>query len=504
VSHFNPELLASLGVKITHLVADSRRVKSGDTFVAYPGEQTDGRQFIDQAISNGANAVIWDSKKFSWNDSWKTPNLAIDELRNHAGEIADYVYGAPSKKLWMVGITGTNGKTTCSHWIARSLNELGRKSAMLGTLGNGLPGALQPTVNTTPEAINVHGLLSEYVEQGVKAVAMEVSSHALSQGRVNAVHYDVAMLTNLSRDHLDYHGDMQSYAAAKRRLFDWENLKHAVLNLDDAFGAELAETLRDGEVEVVGYGLSEDALRLAERLGIRMVFGEELHMDAQGMTLNIHSSWGRAELHSRLIGRFNASNLLGVLAVLLVSGIELADGVSELEKQKAVAGRMQTLGGKDKPTVVVDYAHTPDALEKVLQTLNEVTKPLGGKVICVFGCGGDRDRGKRPMMGAVASRLADESIITSDNPRTESPKAIIDAILFGMQGKYEVMEDRAHAITRAVSMARAVDTVLIAGKGHEDYQEINGVKLPFSDSEVVRRALSVWVQAGSHPEWVTA
>jgi UDP-N-acetylmuramoyl-L-alanyl-D-glutamate--2,6-diaminopimelate ligase len=235
-----------------------------------------------------------------------------------------------------------------------------------------------------------------------------------------------------------------------------------------------------------------------------MVFGEELHMDAQGMTLNIHSSWGRAELHSRLIGRFNASNLLGVLAVLLVSGIELADGVSELEKQKAVAGRMQTLGGKDKPTVVVDYAHTPDALEKVLQTLNEVTKPLGGKVICVFGCGGDRDRGKRPMMGAVASRLADESIITSDNPRTESPKAIIDAILFGMQGKYEVMEDRAHAITRAVSMARAVDTVLIAGKGHEDYQEINGVKLPFSDSEVVRRALSVWVQAGSHPEWVTA
>lgn len=503
MSHFSPELLASLGVKIAHLVADSRCVKPGDTFVAYPGGQADGRQFIEQAIANGANAVIWESKRFAWNEAWQIPNLAIDDLRNNAGELADLVYEAPSKKLWMVGVTGTNGKTTCSHWIARTLNELGRKSAVLGTLGNGLPGALMPTMNTTPEATNVHGLLAEYVQQEVKAVAMEVSSHALSQGRVNAVHYDVAMLTNLSRDHLDYHGDMQSYASAKRRLFDWENLKYAVLNLDDAFGAELAESLRDSNVEVLGYGLNEDALRLAERLGIRMVFGDKLKMDAQGMTLSIHSSWGRAELHSRLIGRFNASNLLGVLAVLLVSGIELNDAVRELEQQKAVAGRMQTLGGKDKPTVVVDYAHTPDALEKVLQTLKEVTNPLGGKVICVFGCGGDRDRGKRPMMGTVASKLADESIITSDNPRTESPKAIIDAILFGVQGKYEVIEERAHAITRAVSMARAIDTVLIAGKGHEDYQEINGVKLPFSDSEVVRRALSVWVPARSHPEWVT-
>lgn len=503
MSHFRPELLASLGVKISHLVADSRSVKSGDTFVAYPGGQTDGRQFIEKAIANGANAVIWEAKKFTWNESWEIPNLAIDDLRNHAGEIADYVYEAPSKKLWMVGVTGTNGKTTCSHWIARALNELGRKSALLGTLGNGLPGALQPTVNTTPEAINVHGLLAEYVQQDVKAVAMEVSSHALSQGRVNAVHFDVAMLTNLSRDHLDYHGDMQSYASAKRRLFDWENLKYAVLNLDDAFGAELAETLRDGEVEVLGYGLSQDALHLAERLGVRMVFGNKLNMNALGMSLSIHSSWGGAELHSRLIGRFNASNLLGVLAVLMVSGIELTDAIRVLEQQKAVAGRMQTLGGKDKPTVVVDYAHTPDALEKVLQTLNEVTKPVGGKVICVFGCGGDRDRGKRPMMGTVASKLADESIITSDNPRSESPKAIIDAILFGVQGKHEIIEDRAHAITRAVSMARAIDTVLIAGKGHEDYQEINGVKLPFSDSEVARRALSVWAPTSNHPEWVT-
>jgi UDP-N-acetylmuramoyl-L-alanyl-D-glutamate--2,6-diaminopimelate ligase len=332
---------------------------------------------------------------------------------------------------------------------------------------------------------------------------MEVSSHALDQGRVNAVHFDVALLTNLSRDHLDYHGDMQTYASAKRKLFNWTHLRHAALNLDDAFGAEIAESLRDKSVEVTGYGFNEESLQLAERLGIRMVFGGRLNMDAQGMNLHVNSSWGSAELHSRLIGRFNASNLLGVLAVLLASGIELSDAVKEIEQQKAVAGRMQTLGGKDKPTVVVDYAHTPDALEKVLQALIEVTKPLGGNVICVFGCGGDRDRGKRPMMGSIATKLADECIITSDNPRTESPKAIIDAILFGVEGKYQVIEDRAHAITRAISMARVVDTVLIAGKGHEDYQEINGVKQPFSDSEVVRRALSVWIPVSNHPEWVT-
>lgn len=503
MSQFRSELLTTLGVNITHLVSDSRCVKPGDTFVAYPGGQTDGRQFIAQAIEKGANAVIWEAKKFVWDESWQVPHLPIDDLRLKAGEIADYVYGTPSEKLWMVGVTGTNGKTTCSHWIARIMNELGRKSALLGTLGNGLPGALLPTVNTTPEAINVHGLLAEYVELGVKAVAMEVSSHALTQGRVNAVHYDVALLTNLSRDHLDYHGDMHSYALAKRRLFDWENLKYAVLNLDDVFGAELAESLRDSTVEVIGYGLSDEALHVAERLGIRMVLGDNLNMDAQGMSLNIHSSWGGVSLQSRLIGRFNAANILGVLAVLLVSGIELSDAVRELEQQRAVAGRMQTLGGKDKPTVVVDYAHTPDALDKVLQTLKEVTKPVGGKLICVFGCGGDRDRGKRPMMGSVATKLADECIITSDNPRSESPKAIIDAILFGVEGQYQVIEDRALAITRAVKMARAVDTVLIAGKGHEDYQEINGVKQPFSDSEVVRRALSVWAPATSHPEWIT-
>jgi UDP-N-acetylmuramoyl-L-alanyl-D-glutamate--2,6-diaminopimelate ligase len=332
---------------------------------------------------------------------------------------------------------------------------------------------------------------------------MEVSSHALQQGRVNGVNFDVALLTNLSRDHLDYHGDMQSYAAAKRRLFDWAHLKHAVLNLDDDFGARLAEELLGAEAEVVGYGLNESSMKIAERLGIRMVFGSDLRLNAQGLILQIRSSWGKAVLESRLIGRFNAANLLGALAVTLVSGFDLVEATRELGQQKAVAGRMQTMGGKEQPTVVVDYAHTPDALENVLQTLREVTAENGGNLICVFGCGGDRDRGKRPMMGTVASKFADMCIVTSDNPRSEKPMAIIDAIVMGMSGEYQVIEDRAQAIARSIAHARSQDTVLLAGKGHEEYQEIDTIKYPFSDSELAHRALSVWAPEPNHREWLT-
>lgn len=489
---FRFEELGELGVKLTRLVSDSRAVQPGDTFVAYPGTQADGRQYIAQAIERGANAVIWELHDFKWNNSWVVPNLAVHDLRHKAGMIADHVYGQPSQKLWMVGVTGTNGKTSISHWLAKTFSALGRKSALLGTLGNGFPSALQATLNTTPDALLVHGLLAEYAQQGAQAAVMEVSSHALTQGRVNAVHYDVALLTNLTRDHLDYHGDMQSYAAAKRSLFDWANLKHAVLNLDDAFGAELAEQLQDSAVEVIGYGMEDDSLKLAERLGIRMVYGTLTQMDAQGLALQLHTSWGAAALQSKLIGRFNASNLLGALAVLLVSEMDIDDAVRELGLQKAVAGRMQTLGGKDTPSVVVDYAHTPDALEKVLMTLREVTAPSDGRVICVFGCGGDRDRGKRPMMGTVAARFADVRIVTSDNPRNEEPRAIIDAIITGMQGEYQIIEDRAKAIAHAIAKAQANDTILLAGKGHEDYQEIAGVRHPFSDAEIAHRALSMW------------
>lgn len=489
--------LESLKVPVTRLATDSRAVQRGDTFVAYPGERLDGRQFIAQAIAQGANAVIWETRNFVWEAAWQVPNLGVADLRHQAGWLADAVYGAPSGKLWMVGVTGTNGKTSTSHWIAHALNDAGRKCALIGTLGNGFARTLQASANTTPDAIRVHGLLAGYLRDGARAVAMEVSSHALAQGRVNGVRFDVAMLTNLSRDHLDYHGDMQSYAAAKRKLFDWQALKHAVLNLDDAFGAELAVQLQDAEVEVIGYGLSDAALQLAERLGIRMVYGSLVEMNGQGLRLAIHSSWGAAELRSELVGRFNAANLLGALAVLLVSGIGLSDALKSLSKVQPVAGRMQRLGGAQQPTVIVDYAHTPDALEKVLLALREVGISTGGKLICVFGCGGDRDRGKRAMMGRVAEKFSDHCIVTSDNPRSEDPHDIIAQVVGGMSGKdHEIIADRALAIRRAVGGSRQCDTILVAGKGHEDYQEIGGVKHPFSDAVIALQALEEWrVQA---------
>jgi UDP-N-acetylmuramoyl-L-alanyl-D-glutamate--2,6-diaminopimelate ligase len=484
--------LGMLGIEVKRLVSDSRAVRAGDTFVAYPGEGNDGRRYIAQAIANGANAVIWEAQDFVWRPEWTVPNLPVHGLRQQAGFIADSIYGQPSAKLWTVGVTGTNGKTSISQWLARCFSAVGSKSLVIGTLGNGFPDALQASVNTTPDVLHLHALLAEGIRQGAQAAVMEVSSHALSQGRVNGMQFDVALLTNLTRDHLDYHGDMQHYAAAKRKLFDWDSLKFAVVNLDDAFGDELATSLRDGAAEVIGYGLSDEALQRAGRLGIRMVHGKLVRADMQGMSLTLHTSWGAADMSSRLVGVFNASNLLGALAVLLASGVAMEDAVRELGLQKAVAGRMQTLGGKEVPMVVVDYAHTPDALENVLKTLREATEPAGGRVICVFGCGGDRDRGKRPMMGKVAERFADVRIVTSDNPRSEDAHSIIEEIRAGMQGECQVIEDRARAIAQAIDHARINDTVLIAGKGHEEYQEIAGVRHPFSDSELAQRALSMW------------
>lgn len=507
---FPLERLSELNVNITRLVTDSRAVRPGDTFVACPGETLDGRQFVAQAIAQGANAVIWDTHNFTWNPDWQVANLGVADLRHKTGDLADAVYGKPSERLHVVGVTGTNGKTSTSHWIAQALSDAGNKCALIGTLGNGFAGALQPSANTTPDAIRVHGLFAEYLTQGASAVAMEVSSHALAQGRVNGVRFDIALLTNLSRDHLDYHGDMDSYAASKRKLFDWETLQHIVLNMDDAFGVQLAEELSGGKAEVIGYGITDAALQRAEKLGIRMVYGRVSEMSARGLSLGIHSSWGGAQLKSGLIGRFNAENLLGVLAVLMAGGMQLDAAVQSLSGVSAVAGRMQRLGGADRPTVVVDYAHTPDALEKVLLTLREVSADgdtregcAGGcpeaspppfrRLICVFGCGGDRDRGKREMMGRVAERFADLSIVTSDNPRSEKPEYIIADIAVGMtENKHQIVIERGEAIALAIAQARAQDTVLIAGKGHEEYQEIDGVKHPFSDIAAAERALQTW------------
>jgi UDP-N-acetylmuramoyl-L-alanyl-D-glutamate--2,6-diaminopimelate ligase len=480
--------VADLGVKITQLVTDSRMIQPGDTFVAYLGERLDGRKFIAQAIAQGANAVIWESHGFRWHSDWQIPNVGIEGLRDQAGYLADVVYGQPSEKLWMVGVTGTNGKTSTSHWIGEVLTQYQQKCALIGTLGNGFKGDLQSSVNTTPDAIHVHKLLADYVQQDAKAVAMEVSSHALTQGRVNGVRFDVALLTNLSRDHLDYHGTMAHYAASKRQLFESSQLKFIVLNLDDLFGRELAEQLRDASVETVGYGLSEDARHFAQQSGIRMVYGHSLKMNGAGLELDVHSSWGSGRLHSGLIGRFNAENLLGVLAVLLVSGISLPFALNGLSAVQSVSGRMQRLGGQGTPAVIVDYAHTPDALEKVLVTLREICPT--GKLYCVFGCGGDRDRGKRPVMGRIAERNADVVVVTSDNPRTENPNEIIAEVVQEMHSdKFLIIEDRAKAIRYAVQLATEHDVVLVAGKGHENYQEIQGVRYDFSDIDIAFNSL---------------
>lgn len=463
------------GVKPLGITADSRKVQTGSLFLAYLGEHADGRNFISQAISRGATAVLWERDSFQWNPQWQVTNQAIDDLRAATGFIADSFYGQPSKQLWMIGVTGTNGKTSCSHWLAQALNHLGRKTAVIGTLGNGFPNGLSAAINTTPDPILLHGMLAEYLKQGASAVVMEVSSHGLDQGRVNGVHFDIALFTNLSRDHLDYHGEMAAYGAAKKKLFDWDGLGCAVLNSDDVFGKEVAENLVKQGKRVFTYGLNSGEVR-----------GSELRFSEQGLSMLVSTPYGQASLQAALLGRFNAYNLLAVLATLLASEVSLELAIEAISQIKPVAGRMQQLGGGKQPLVVIDYAHTPDALEKVLLALREQTK---GKLHCVFGCGGNRDQGKRPLMGGVASRLADTVIVTSDNPRHENPAEIISAVVAGMSGDYQIEPDRATAIAHAINAAQPGDVVLIAGKGHEEYQEIAGVKYSFSDQQVVKQVL---------------
>ncbi len=467
--------LKNRGVKPLGVTADSRKVQAGSLFLAYPGEHADGRSFVAQAISQGAAAVLWERAGFEWNPEWQVANLPIDDLRAATGFIADSFFGQPSKQLWMIGVTGTNGKTSCSHWLTQALNHLGRKTAVIGTLGNGFPNGLSEAINTTPDPILLHGMLADYLKQGASAVVMEVSSHGLDQGRVNGVHFDIALFTNLSRDHLDYHGEMAAYGAAKKKLFDWDGLGCAVLNSDDAFGKEVADNLAKQGKRVVTYGLNSGE-----------VHGSELRFSEQGLSMLVSTPYGEGSLQAALLGRFNAYNLLAVLATLLASDVSLEQAIAAISQIKPVAGRMQQLGGGKKPLVVIDYAHTPDALEKVLLTLRELAK---GKLACVFGCGGNRDQGKRPLMGEVASRLADKVIVSSDNPRFENPAEIISAIVAGMHGDYQAEPDRAMAIAQAISAAKPGDVVLIAGKGHEEYQEIAGVKHPFSDQQLAKQAL---------------
>lgn len=459
------------------MTSDSRQVTAGSLFLAYPGESADGRRFIAQAILHGATGVLWEEQGFEWNPAWNVANQPVTGLRQQASTLAGEFYGHPSRKLWMIGVTGTNGKTSCSHWLAQAFNAVRRKAVVIGTLGNGFPNALSAAVNTTPDPIRLQSMLADYLQAGAEVAAMEVSSHGLDQGRVSGIAFNVAVLTNLTRDHLDYHGDMAGYAAAKRQLFEFEGLEAAILNQDDAFGQELLSELKAAGRKVLSYGLSGGDVR-----------GHNLRFDADGLHMQVQTPQGEAFVHARLVGRFNASNLLAVLATLLVSGVSLADAVAILTQIHPAPGRMQQLGGGEQPLVVVDYAHSPDALEKALLALREQAQ---GRLVCVFGCGGDRDKGKRPLMAEVASRLADKVIVTSDNPRSESPAAIIAEVIAGLHGPSQVEPDREQAIVQAIRHAHAGDVVLIAGKGHEDYQEINGVRHPFSDAAVAAHALGV-------------
>jgi UDP-N-acetylmuramoyl-L-alanyl-D-glutamate--2,6-diaminopimelate ligase len=470
-------ILKRLGIAPAELVNDSRKAAPGVVFAAYPGESRDGRDFIAQAVAQRVDGVLWEADHFQWDPALTTPNAGVADLKTRIGEIAAQVYGEPSRALHMVGITGTNGKTSVAHWLAQAFARLDRKTAIVGTAGNGFPGALTPALNTTPDAIELQQRLAYYRQQGATACAMEVSSHGLVQGRVNGTTFNVAVLTNLSRDHLDYHGDMDSYAAAKAQLFGWPGLDTVVLNLDDAFGQRLEQSIRSARV--AGYGFQRGA-----------VVGENLHLSQNGLQLRVRTDWGDADLAAPLLGRFNAANLLAVLTTLLVSDVRLDDACQALAHIQPPPGRMQTLGGGAHPLVVVDYAHTPDALEKVLATLREIVS--GGRLICVFGCGGNRDSGKRPLMGRAAAQGADEVWVTSDNPRNEDPRHIIDAILAGVTGKPRVEPDRARAIFEAIGGAHQGDVVLIAGKGHEDYQEIAGERHPFSDVIVAKKALGAW------------
>jgi len=463
--------LVRQGAAIDRLSSDSRRAGRGTAFFAWPGAAGDGRRHIPQAIERGCAAVLWESEGFAWNRTWLVPNAGVPGLRAQAGPLAHEFYGRPSESLWVCGVTGTNGKTSCSQWLAHLLSSRAIKTAVIGTLGSGFAPHLEPVANTTPDALELHRMLKAFRDQGARAVAMEVSSHGLEQGRVNGVAFDCALLTNLTQDHLDYHGTMAAYAAAKARLFEAPGLEIAVINMDDAFGRELAA--RRG-LRVIGYGFSGGDLRARER----------------GGRIEITSPWGAASVALPVPGRFNASNALGVLGCLVAKGIPFAEAAALLERLPPLPGRMQRIAERPgRPLVVVDYAHTPDALEQALAALAPLAEERGGRLVAVFGAGGERDAGKRVQMGSAAARHAGRIVLTSDNPRGEEPLAIIGAIRRGLAGECTIEPDRARAIEAAVAEAGAADVILIAGKGHERFQEIAGERLPFSDAAVAEAAL---------------
>jgi UDP-N-acetylmuramoyl-L-alanyl-D-glutamate--2,6-diaminopimelate ligase len=487
----------TLDREISGLCLDSRQLNAGDLFLACSGTCQHGLTFAEQAIARGASAIVWEpdggegDRLAEGLTAVNLPLIPVPRLSQRLSEIAGRYYGHPSQAMTLYGITGTNGKTSISQLLAQALESEGL-CGVVGTLGTGFPGRLTTTGMTTPDAVTVQQRLAELLEQGAGSVAMEVSSHALDQHRVDALAFDCAIFTNLSRDHFDYHGSMENYGNAKRRLFHRPGLAGAVINLDDPFGRSLAETLT-GRLALYGYAIESDTRMPAGLQG--WLHATRIEPTHSGLTLSVSTAEGEAEIKSPLMGRFNASNLMAVLSALLLSKWPLSKAVDALSRLSTVPGRMELFRMPGKPSVVVDYAHTPDALEKALEALR---LHCSGRLHVVFGCGGDRDHGKRPMMGEVGARLADVCYLTDDNPRSEASGEIIKQILSGMPNPDAVlrMPDRGRAIQMAISAAQAGDMVLVAGKGHEDYQIVGDQVLHFDDREVVTQALHLCQEVG--------
>lgn len=468
-------------IGITGITDDSRLVRPGDLFLAYPGLTTDGRNYIDQAVALGATAIFAEAVGLEARQC-QIPVVAVTGLAGRASEFAGCFYGHPSRHMKLVGVTGTNGKTTCTQLLAQLYALLNERPGVIGTLGYGLlsdgRGDLCDTGMTTPGAVTVQKVLAQLRAEGANRVCAEVSSHSLDQGRVAGLIFNAAVFTNLSRDHLDYHGDLENYQVAKASLFEMPGLALAVVNGDDPASEDMLARLPEG---VTSY-------RYALKDTVADVVASDVELTARGIRAQVTTPWGRGEVRSALLGDFNLSNLLAVVTTVCAQGFEFSRVLACVPHLRPVAGRMEVVDIEARPAVVVDYAHTPDALEKALRTLRSHCR---GQLWCVFGCGGDRDRGKRPLMGKLAAQLADRVVVTSDNPRTENPDDIVVDILAGMPDAMSVTvaPDRAAAIREAITLAGPNDCVLIAGKGHEDYQEIGDTRLPFSDVAVARNLL---------------
>ncbi|MDR2788938.1 MAG: UDP-N-acetylmuramoyl-L-alanyl-D-glutamate--2,6-diaminopimelate ligase [Candidatus Accumulibacter sp.] len=471
--------LAARGAWLRGVADDSRRVRPGDLFMAFPGKLADGRKHIPEAIARGAAAILWQSGgDFVWRDEWRLPNLGVAHPRPLCGPLSHAVLGHPSERLSLIAITGTNGKTSVAHWLTR-LHP--RRCAMIGTLGAEFSGQREKIGLTTPQAATLARHLADFAADGAQACALEASSIGIEEKRLDGARIDIAVFTNLTRDHLDHHGSMEAYAAAKEKLFHWPRLRLAVVNADDAFGRELMRRTSAGRV--LAYTQEGN---LTDRQGI--VRAESVEETPDGAHFTLVTPIGRARVETRLLGRFNVANLLAVTAVLIDAGLSPGEVAERFAELSAPPGRLEVIGGEGEPLVVVDYAHTPDALGNALTSLRGTAAARGGRLIAVFGCGGERDRGKRPLMGEVAHRLADRVILTSDNPRGENPAAILAEI--GAAAPHaEIIEDRAAAIRRTILAAAADDVVLLAGKGHESCQEIAGGQRPFSDADEARAAL---------------